>query len=42
MHAFTFPRAQMPERRVQHEPGAARRAERAVDAFLAEVLGPAE
>lgn len=42
MHAFTFPRAQMPERGVQYEPNAARRAERAVDAFLAEVLGSAE
>ncbi|MBZ5711879.1 dienelactone hydrolase family protein [Nannocystis pusilla] len=40
MHAFTFPGAQMPERGLQYDPNAARRAGLAIEAFLAEVLGP--
>jgi len=41
MHAFTLPGAQMPARGLQYDANAARRAGLAVDAFLAEVLGPA-
>lgn len=42
MHAFTFPGAQMPERGLQYDANAARRAQQAIDAFLAETLGPVE
>ncbi|MDC0720417.1 dienelactone hydrolase family protein [Nannocystis bainbridge] len=42
MHAFTFPGAQMPERGLQYDADAARRAQQAIDGFLAEVLGPVE
>ncbi|MFY0533918.1 dienelactone hydrolase family protein [Nannocystis pusilla] len=42
MHAFTFPGAQMPERGLQYDANAARRAQQAIDGFLAETLGPIE
>lgn len=40
MHAFTLPAAQWPERGLQYNENAARRASLAVEGFLAEVQGP--
>ncbi|WAS91085.1 dienelactone hydrolase family protein [Nannocystis punicea] len=40
MHAFTLPAAQMPERGLQYDPNATRRAQLAIETFLAETLGP--